>query len=155
MHAMGRRRVLLPVTMVVVAVTLVGLTGCGSNDTATTAPPAPAPSSSSASPPASGGTGTSGTAGPSGTTGTSGPTGTAVTPGSAPCTHDAILDGVTAQDPTVSTLTDFRCDGQWAYAHGYTSTFLLEANGPNWEAVDTLTNCPSAAIPDDIKAVAC
>jgi hypothetical protein len=87
------------------------------------------------------------------------PTGTApagsVVAGTAPCTEAAILDGVNALDASVTTVTVYSCDGQWAYAGTATTTLLLEANGPRWSPVDTVTNCTTASVPADIKAVAC
>jgi hypothetical protein len=78
-----------------------------------------------------------------------------VVPGTAPCTEAALLDGVNAQDSSVTSLTQYSCDGQWAYAATTTTTLLLEANGPRWSPVDTITNCTTASIPTDIKSVAC
>jgi hypothetical protein len=87
------------------------------------------------------------------------PTGTgpvgSVVAGSAPCTEAAILDGVNAQDSSVTSVSQYACDGQWAYAGTATTTLLLEANGPRWSPVDAVTNCTTASIPADIKSVAC
>jgi hypothetical protein len=95
--------------------------------------------------------------------GTSGLSGGGTTPGtgaagSAPCTKAALLDGVAAQDPSITDITFYRCSGQWAYAQTANSTgaILLEANGPRWSAVPaTAAVCEGTTIPSEIRAVAC
>jgi hypothetical protein len=86
---------------------------------------------------------------------TPGSTGSNGTAGSAPCTSAAITDGVAAQDPSVTSVDDFRCSGQWAYAKTPTTMLLLEANGPRWSTVDTGTACANQFLAADIRSIVC
>jgi hypothetical protein len=126
------------------------LAGCSATTTSTTTTSAPTTSAPST-------TASSVAPGSSGLSGGTTTSGTAAA-GSAPCTNAALLDGVTAQDASVTEITLFRCDGQWAYAQTSNSTgaFLLEANGPRWSVVPaTAATCQGSTVPSAIRSVAC
>jgi peptidoglycan hydrolase-like protein with peptidoglycan-binding domain len=77
-----------------------------------------------------------------------------------PCTGPAILAAV----PSGSTITDFGCSGDWAWAGidvsadhvGYEATELLKAAGGGWTVVDRAQYCvPASNIPADIYNPGC
>ncbi|MEP6623943.1 MAG: peptidoglycan-binding domain-containing protein [Acidimicrobiia bacterium] len=76
-----------------------------------------------------------------------------------PCTSTAIQAAL----PAGSTITDFGCDGEWAWAGvdvdpsqgGYEATDLLKANGTTWQVVDRATNCNPSVVPPDIYNPGC
>jgi hypothetical protein len=76
-------------------------------------------------------------------------------PGTAPCTADALLEGIAASDDTVEAIGSYACDQQWAHATGDGKPFLLEANGPRWSVVDPSSVCSTATIPSAIRSPGC
>lgn len=93
------------------------------------------------------------------------PTTTTTTkPQTAPCTVAAILPAVKAgpSGNLVQGVTDYGCDGDWAYAGvdiggdaGYETVELLEQSGTSWQVVDRGTNCNKDVVPATIYATAC
>jgi peptidoglycan hydrolase-like protein with peptidoglycan-binding domain len=81
--------------------------------------------------------------------------------GSAPCTQQAITDGVLASAPGVS-VGQYECSGNWAEAQattsgpdGYEYTVLLQWNGSTWISVDRGTYCENGDVPQAIVQAAC
>jgi peptidoglycan hydrolase-like protein with peptidoglycan-binding domain len=81
--------------------------------------------------------------------------------GSAPCTQQAITDGVLASAPGV-TVGQYECSGNWAEAqattpgpNGYEYTVLLRGNGSTWASVDRGTYCENGDVPQAIFQAAC
>ncbi len=76
-----------------------------------------------------------------------------------PCTGT----GIQAALPAGSTITDFGCEGVWAWAgvdvdsgqDGYEATDLLKANGTTWQVVDRATNCNPSVVPPVIYDPGC
>lgn len=76
-----------------------------------------------------------------------------------PCTSQAIQAAL----PSGSTITDFGCQGVWAWAgvdvdpgqDGYEATDLLKADGTAWQVVDRATNCDPSVVPPDIYDPGC
>lgn len=75
------------------------------------------------------------------------------------CTSEAIQSVL----PAGSTITDFGCQGEWAWAgvdvdpgqDGYEATDLLKANGTAWQVVDRATNCNPSVVPPEIYNPGC
>ena len=65
--------------------------------------------------------------------------------------------------PAGSTITDFGCQGAWAWAgidvnagqDGFEATDLLKANGTTWQVVDRAANCNPSVVPPDIYNPGC
>lgn len=76
-----------------------------------------------------------------------------------PCTSQAILAAL----PAGSTITDFGCQGVWAWAgidvnagqDGFEATDLLKANGTAWQVVDRAANCNPSVVPPEIYNPGC
>jgi peptidoglycan hydrolase-like protein with peptidoglycan-binding domain len=77
-----------------------------------------------------------------------------------PCSSEAILAAV----PSGSSITDFGCSGEWAWAGidvnadqgGYEATELLKAAGGGWTTVDRAQYCvPASNIPADVYDPGC
>ena len=76
-----------------------------------------------------------------------------------PCTSTAIQAAL----PAGSTITDFGCQGEWAWAgvdvdpgqDGYEATDLLKASGTTWQVVDRAANCNPSIVPPDIYNPGC
>jgi hypothetical protein len=76
------------------------------------------------------------------------------------CTSATILAAV----PAASSITDFGCSGEWAWAGidvdadqgGYEATELLKAAGGGWTSVDRAQYCvPASNIPASIYDPGC
>jgi Putative peptidoglycan binding domain len=76
------------------------------------------------------------------------------------CTSTAIGAAL----PAASSITDFGCDGGWAWAGvdvnagqaGYEATDLLKADGDAWQSVDRAQYCvPASNIPADVYNPGC
>ena len=76
------------------------------------------------------------------------------------CTSDAVLAAV----PSGSSITDFGCSGEWAWAGvdvdaaqgGYEATALLKAADNGWTRVDRTQYCvPVSNIPVDVYDPGC
>jgi hypothetical protein len=76
-----------------------------------------------------------------------------------PCTSDAIQAAL----PSETTITDFGCEGEWAWAGvdvdpaqgGYEATDLLKAQGTAWQVVDRATECNPSVVPPAIYDPGC
>ncbi len=75
------------------------------------------------------------------------------------CTSQAIQAAL----PAGSTITDFGCQGVWAWAgidvnagqDGFEATDLLKANGTAWQVVDRAANCNPSVVPPEIYNPGC
>ena len=76
-----------------------------------------------------------------------------------PCTSEAIQAAL----PSETTITDFGCEGEWAWAgvdvdpgqDGYEATDLLKAQGTAWQVVDRATDCDPSVVPPAIYNPGC
>ncbi len=83
--------------------------------------------------------------------------------GAAACTHDAIRAAIEATGNGKVSLTDFGCDGAWAWAgvdvnpgkDGYEATRLLNSDRGSWSVVDRETSCVVGTVPADVYTPGC
>jgi hypothetical protein len=83
--------------------------------------------------------------------------------GAAACTHDVILAAIEATGNGKVSLTDFGCDGAWAWAgvdvntgiDGYEATRLLHSDSGYWSVVDRATSCVVGTVPADVYTPGC